>query len=765
MSYILLVVDTQSLTHFFRFRWVVCQFDMPQNCINPFMMEEALRNLPPTLDKTYERILESIHESHQKYAQKLLQWLSFSARPLQIKELAEVLVIDLVEEQLIYDTKYRLRNPRDILAICSCLINIPTSDDGEIQLAHFSVREYLISTRIPERLAPFFSFNETSANIMIAQTCLAYLLHFDTDEFDFSGGDTTYGFDSDTTDESDFGPRSGDRSPGPRDSESFPLSRYAARFWVGHALGDGAASNHMLQLQILDLLESHIQFLHWIQIHNHFRRFESGRYTVGHPLYLASFLGLSQAVLLLLKKGHSVNEVVGNLGSALQAASYRGSQTSVQILLDHGADVNFNGGFYRSALQAACYQGFEPIVCLLLAKGALVDGGQLNRSVPRWHRYDRDHNTSPLQEASFHGWKSIVELLLENGADVNLKGGYWGSAINATLARANLNEDALRLSLLRLLLENRADVNLVGGNGKSALQTASAHGFESAVRLLLENGADVNLKGNDGSSALYNAAWRNQLTVVQLLLDNDADVNLVGGDYGSALQASSSRGYVSVVEVLLRHGADVNIAGGMYGSALQAASMSGSDSIVQVLLDHGADVNMCGGTYGSALIAASAFGGHLSAVQLLLKHGADVNFKPGGEKCGSALHEASRYAGYEKTSRLTLDVPALQREEVDFARRPASATDADLIVQVLLEHGADVNMRGGEYGTALQAASQCGHRPTVQRLLDHGAEVNIKGGKYGSALNAAASRRLKSIVKLLRDHGADEHITCQRRVD
>ncbi len=155
---ILLVVDTQSLTHFFRFRWVVCQFDMLQNCINPFMMEEALRNLPPTLDKTYERILESIHESHRRYAQKLLQWLSFSARPLQIKELTEVLVIDFVEEQPIYDTKHRLRNPRDILTICSSLVSSPTSDDGEIRLAHFSVREYLISTRITERLTPFFSF-------------------------------------------------------------------------------------------------------------------------------------------------------------------------------------------------------------------------------------------------------------------------------------------------------------------------------------------------------------------------------------------------------------------------------------------------------------------------------------------------------------------------------------------------------------------------------------------------------------------------------
>ena len=281
-----------------------------------------------------------------------------------------------------------------------------------------------------------------------------------------------------------------------------------------------------------------------------------------------------------------------------------------------------------------------------------------------------------------------------------------------------------------------------------------------AVRLLLENGADVNLKGNGshGMSALYKAACQNRMTVVELLLDNDADVNLVGGYYGSALQASSSQGYMSMVELLLRYGADVNLAGGKYGSALQAASYEGHiptvqlllrhgadvnlaggygsalqaasrfshDSVVQLLLDNGADVKMGGGMYGSALIAASTSGGHLSTVQLLLKHGADVDFKL-GEEYGSALHEASRFVGYEKRGGLTLR--ALQRE-VNFTLRKDSATDADLIVQV--EHGTDVNMRmrGGEYGTALQAASQCGHRPTVQQLLDHGAST-LKEGCMG----------------------------------
>ncbi|THW54470.1 hypothetical protein D6D19_10716, partial [Aureobasidium pullulans] len=64
--------------------------------------------------------------------------------------------------------------------------------------------------------------------------------------------------------------------------------------------------------------------------------------------------------------------------------------------------------------------------------------------------------------------------------------------------------------------------------------------------------------------------------------------------------------------------------------------------------------------------------------------------------------------------------------------------------------GADVNAQGGEYGSALQAASVKGHDKTVQILLDRGADVNAQGGEYGSALQAAS---VKGHDKIL-DHRA-----------
>jgi ankyrin repeat protein len=46
---------------------------------------------------------------------------------------------------------------------------------------------------------------------------------------------------------------------------------------------------------------------------------------------------------------------------------------------------------------------------------------------------------------------------------------------------------------------------------------------------------------------------------------------------------------------------------------------------------------------------------------------------------------------------------------------------ARLSVKYLLSQGADVNVQGGHYGNALQAASDGGHEKVVEQLLGSGA--------------------------------------------
>ncbi|KAJ7028119.1 ankyrin repeat domain-containing protein [Mycena alexandri] len=77
------------------------------------------------------------------------------------------------------------------------------------------------------------------------------------------------------------------------------------------------------------------------------------------------------------------------------------------------------------------------------------------------------------------------------------------------------------------------------------------------------------------------------------------------------------------------------------------------------------------------------------------------------------------------------------------------------IVCFLIEQGADVNVQGGHFGSALLAASHSGHGNIVQLLIEHGANVNTQGGDFDSALQAASLQGHGNIVQLLIEHGAN----------
>ena len=110
--------------------------------------------------------------------------MAYSGRPLWIEEVAEVVAIDMDHARV--NIENQLPEPRDVLAICSSLVTTATvtfkSDKEsykieELRLAHFSVKEYLISNRVQTGLAFQYDIQECAED-RIAQTCLVYLLQF-----------------------------------------------------------------------------------------------------------------------------------------------------------------------------------------------------------------------------------------------------------------------------------------------------------------------------------------------------------------------------------------------------------------------------------------------------------------------------------------------------------------------------------------------------------------------------------------------------------
>jgi ankyrin repeat protein len=122
-----------------------------------------------------------------------------------------------------------------------------------------------------------------------------------------------------------------------------------------------------------------------------------------------------------------------------------------------------------------------------------------------------------------------------------------------------------------------------------------------------------------------------------------------------------------------------------------------------------------------------------------------------GGKYGSALQAASS-SGNAGVVRILLEHGA----KVDSSLQIASLGGFDDIVRTLLDHGADPNSGYGKsFGTALQTATSAGRSKTVQVLLDAGANANQQGTYFGTALQIASGTGNRSLVWLLLDKGAD----------
>jgi hypothetical protein len=228
----------------------------------------------------------------------VLLWLCFCARPATLEEIVEVLAVTF-DGGPRFEPDRQYLDPRDILTRCSSLVSI--SGEGWLRLAHFSVKEYLVSEHIQSSKAHLYSVTEEHANISIAQTCLAYLLQ-----------DGTLNIST---------------------INNYPLALYAAKYWIKHACSQGDARLPELRSMIFELLQaSKAHYMNWVQL------YEYSKIKMAPPLYYTSLEGMTETTRLLLEKGANVNAQGGLYDNALQAASFGGHLAIVKLLLEKGVN-------------------------------------------------------------------------------------------------------------------------------------------------------------------------------------------------------------------------------------------------------------------------------------------------------------------------------------------------------------------------------------------------------------------------------------------
>ncbi|CAG8137063.1 unnamed protein product [Penicillium salamii] len=110
-----------------RFRWAELQIMALEKCRKESQIINALKKIPQTLEATYRKVLDGVESNDESLAREILMIICLSPVLFDAQ-----IIADMVE----------LPIPDDIVEICTT--SFVNYFDGKVQLAHFSVQEFLV---------------------------------------------------------------------------------------------------------------------------------------------------------------------------------------------------------------------------------------------------------------------------------------------------------------------------------------------------------------------------------------------------------------------------------------------------------------------------------------------------------------------------------------------------------------------------------------------------------------------------------------------
>lgn len=253
-------------------------------------------------------------------------------------------------------------------------------------------------------------------------------------------------------------------------------------------------------------------------------------------------------------------------------------------------------------------------------------------------------------------------------------------------------------SATALLLPHRVDA-------AGTVAAAARSNDLAQSRQLIGSGAEVNRPDPDGTTPLLWAVYNSSPELVQLLLDAGADPDIANSLDISPLLQASRYGNADMIAALLAAGASVTDRRPTTEPVLLAAARSGSLPAVTLLLKAGADPNAVEPLDHQTALMWAVAEGHLDVARALLKAGADPDMQ-------------ARIS--ELTERKNADFPSGGFAALHWAARNGD----EPMISLLLEHGANINVRNGDSSTPMMLAIVNDRFDTAVGLLERGADAN-----------------------------------------
>ena len=502
---------------------------------------------------------------------------------------------------------------------------------------------------------------------------------------------------------------------------------------------------------------------------NHIRRKDSFERILSQCLRVASEEGHYEVVEYLIGKGADVNTVIDfgedlfndriqilkpeygsirNL-SALQAAlmgfdrfgghkAYDNEQTraaassherTIKLLLEKGADPNGTNGYKRYPLDIAAVYCTDEIVQELISSGADAETVTREHGATLQAAARREKNGLSIIKALLGANLSLPSFYSCKAAALNEALSFFGRIVRGGKSRGSSSvAEVLNTgpgAVVKFLLVNLPEEKAIGSEYCLLAQMACVVGDIECIDLLLQRGMDVNFSGYHYGTVLQAASRVGNVEMVERLLEAGAELNILQGVHGTPLRAAVVQGHEGLVRMLIARGSDVNLrCGDESPSVLHLALESRNNAIFELLLDAGADMNIVAMHKQHVLILACKYG-NVSLAELLLARGVDASLL-------GTLHRDIYFRKYEEATPL----------------HAACANRHLHMVQLLVDHGADIEETNESSATPLIAAIRANDSSVIRSLLDAGADVN-HAVDVTPLSEAAAKCELEIIEELL----------------
>ena len=180
--------------------------------------------------------------------------------------------------------------------------------------------------------------------------------------------------------------------------------------------------------------------------------------------------------------------------------------------------------------------------------------------------------------------------------------------------------------------------------------------------------------------------------------------------------------------ILLEAGAEFNLRNNKGLTPLASAAFNGDEDSFQLFLDRGADPGVWDNSQKTAIVYAAAKG-FINIVESLLDTGININ-----QRYGNDLTVLMWAAGYSN------DVPPI---------------DAAKMVQLLLDHKAELDLRDNRGWSAMMIAANMGHSGVVDILIKAGASIHVKSSEGQTAAKLARAEGHLDTLGMLNAAGAN----------